>query len=688
MDHASGFLSSLAAVLGVAAITTLICRQLKLPLILGYLVAGVLVGPYTPPVGLADPETVRELSELGVILLLYSIGLELSLRDLARIGWRGAVIALTGVGTAFWLGSMVVSAMGFRGVVAVFLAASLCISSTMLIARTFTEQKISGRLRDTVFGVLVIEDIIVILMLALLTTLATTQSFDAQDLLRTAGRLLAFLLVLGVVGALVVPRLLRSVARHDPGETLLVAAVGLCFVFSLGALSMGYSVALGAFIAGTLSAESGEGKRIEELIKPLVTLFGAVFFVAAGMAIDPRLIVDNWVLILALLPVVLVGKLIGVTLGFFATGHDVRTSTQAGLSMAQTGEFAFIIAALGASLGPAGAVLMPVAAGVAAISMLLTPLAIRVAPRIASAVDAGLPRRLQTFVALYGSWIERMAARRTEGLPRTRRLIRQIVIDAVLLVLIAASAALLGDDAKRWLRLSTELSVLSVRWLVYSGFALFALPVAIGLWRSIAALGRELAWRALPRAASADDVDFAQAPRRVFVLSLQLGLLLVVSLPLLAITQPLLPELPGLFLLLGVLLGSSIAFWRSTGELIAHTRAGATAMLEALGQLSGRSSDAVEDAADNEQMDALEALLPGLGDFAGLQLAEGSPAVGKSLAALNLRGLTGATILAIRRGEDSVITPTGEAVLVADDVLILAGSNDALRSARELLLRG
>jgi CPA2 family monovalent cation:H+ antiporter-2 len=331
---------------------------------------------------------------------------------------------------------------------------------------------------------------------------------------------------------------------------------------------------------------------------------------------------------------------------------------------------------------------MPVAAGVAAISMLLTPLAIRVAPRIASAVDAGLPRRLQTFVALYGSWIERMAARRTEGLPRTRRLIRQIVIDALLLVLIAASAALLGDDAKRWLRLSTELSVLSVRWLVYSGFALLALPVAIGLWRSIAALGRELAWRALPRAASADDVDFAQAPRRVFVLSLQLGLLLVVSLPLLAITQPLLPELPGLFLLLGILLGSCIAFWRSTGELIAHTRAGATAMLEALGQLSGRSSDTVEDAADNEQMDALEALLPGLGDFAGLQLVADSPAVGKSLASLNLRGLTGATVLAIRRGEDSVITPTGEAVLAAADVLILAGSNDALRGARELLLRG
>jgi CPA2 family monovalent cation:H+ antiporter-2 len=685
MVHASGFLSSLAAVLGVAAITTLVCRKLKLPLILGYLVAGVLVGPYTPPLGLADPETVRELSELGVILLLYSIGLELSLRDLVRIGWRGAVIALTGFGITFWLGSMVVAAMGFSGVVAVFLAASLCISSTMLIARTFAERNVSGRLRDTVFGVLVIEDIIAILMLALLTTLVTTQSFDSRDLLRTAGRLLAFLLVLGVVGILVIPRLLRSVAHHDSDETLLVAAVGICFVCALAALSMGYSVALGAFIAGTLSAESGEQKRIEHLIKPLVTLFGAVFFVAAGMAIDPRLIAQYWYLILALLPVVLIGKLIGITLGFFATGHGVRTSAQAGLSMAQTGEFAFIIAALGTTLGPQATVLMPVAAGVAAISMLITPYAIRFAPRIASAVDAGLPRRLQTFVSLYGSWIERMSARSSENVPRTRRLIRKIVVDAVLLVLVAACAGLLGDDAKRWLRLSTELSVLSARTVVYAGFILLALPVGYGMWRSIAALGHELAWRALPRSAP-EDVDFAQAPRRVFVLSLQLGLLLVVSLPLLAITQPLLPELPGLLLLVAVLLGSSLAFWRSTGELVAHTRAGATAMLEALGQLKG-GREREEPEQDPDQMDALEALLPGLGDFAGLQLPAQCPVVGRSLGALNLRGLTGATVLAIRRGSSSVITPSGEEVLSAGDVLILAGTTESLNSARELLLR-
>lgn len=700
MVHETSFLSSLAAVLGVAAATTLVCQRLKLPLILGYLLAGILIGPYTPPFALADPGTVTELSELGLILLMYSIGLELSFRDLARIGWRGAAIAITGFGITFWLGSLIAAALGFSGLLAVFIAASLCISSTMLIARTFEEQRVPRRIRETVFGVLVIEDIIAILMLALLTTLATSRSFDPADLLRTAGRLLGFLLALGLFGALVVPRLLRWVARTGQEETLLVTAIGICFLAALGALSMGYSVALGAFIAGSISAESGHQERLHDLLKPLVNLFGAVFFVAAGMSIDPRLLLEYWHLVLAFLPVVLFGKMLGVTLGFFATGKDVRTSIQSGLSMAQTGEFAFIIAALGAQVGAAvgaeGRALMPIAAGVAALSMLITPYAIRFAPRIASAIDAGLPRRMQTFVALYGSWIERIGRKPggpDEGpappTPRLRRLIRILILDAVLLTLVVVCAGLLGDDVKRLLRNYTELALTPARWLVYGGFALLALPIAYGLWRTIAALGQELALRALPRV-EADQVDFAQAPRRAFIVSLQLGLLVVISLPVLALTQPFVPGLPGAALLAVLLVVSGLAFWRSTGELQAHARAGASAVLDALGQLAGtrrqiEADDQLEPAAPNAEFDALEQLLPGLGEFTGITLADGSRAVGRSLATLNLRGLTGATVLAIRRADAGVLTPEGREVLVTGDVLVLAGSHEALEAARELL---
>lgn len=700
MVHETSFLSSLAAVLGVAAATTLACQRLKLPLILGYLVAGILIGPHTPPFALADPRTVTELSELGLILLMYSIGLELSLRDLARIGWRGAAIAITGVATTFWVGSLVAAALGFSGLLAVFVAAALCISSTMLIARTFDEQRVSRRIRETVFGVLVIEDIIAILLLALLTTLATSRSFDPADLLRTAGRLLGFLLALGVVGALIVPRLLRWLAGTGPEETLLVTAIGICFLAALAALSMGYSVALGAFIAGTLSAESGQQERLHALLKPLVNLFGAVFFVAAGMSINPLLLLDYWHLILAFLPVVLLGKMLGVTLGFFATGKDVRTAIQSGLSMAQTGEFAFIIAALGTQVGAAvgaeGRALMPIAAGVAALSMLVTPYAIRFAPRIASAIDASLPRRLQTFVALYGSWIERIGKPRggssDEGPlpppPRLRRLIRFLILDAVLLTVVVVCAGLLGDDVKRALRNATELAQTPARWLVYGGFALLALPIAYGLWRTIAALGQELALRALPQAA-ADQVDFAQAPRRAFIVSLQLGLLMVISLPFLALTQPFVPGLPGVAVLAVLLVLSGLAFWRSTGELQAHARAGASAVLDALGQLAGSRRETTPDdtgpAAPNAEFDALEQLLPGLGEFTGVTLAEGSRAIGRTLAALNLRGLTGATVLAIRRADAGVLTPEGREVLVAGDVLVLAGSHEALEAARELL---
>ena len=689
MIHETSFLASLAAVLGVAAITSLICQKLKLPTILGYLLAGLLVGPYTSPFALADPKTVSELSELGVILLMYSVGLELSLRDLARIGWRGVAVALTGFGVTFWIGSIVLSLLGYNGVLAVFMVASLCISSTMLIVTTFSAQKISGKLREGVLGVVVIEDIIAVLMLALLTTLATTRSFDPVDLLRTAGRLLGFLLALGVVGALIVPRLLRSVAKSGEAESLLIASVGVCFVFALAALTMGYSVALGAFLAGTLSAESGERHRIADLLKPLVSLFGAVFFVAAGMSIEPRLLLQHWHLIAFLLPVVLIGKLVGITLGFFATGNDVRTSIQGGLSMAQTGEFAFIVAALGTLLGPEGAILMPVAAGVAGLSMLIAPYAIRFAPRIASVVDANLPRRLQTFVALYGSWIESIGSRRSEDVPRARRLVRLIVLDVVLLLMITVCANLLDDDLRRLLRTYTDLAARTARWTVYAGFVLLEVPVAIGLWRQIGYLGKELAWRALPKAPDG-DVDFAQAPRRVLVLSLQLGLLLVVSLPLLAITQSLMPRYSGLIILGLLLPASAIAFWRSTGELQAHARAGASAVLEALSHLSGAAptqADAESEPDAQADLDAMETVLPGLGHFAGAELKASSSAVGASLAKLNLRGLTGATVLAIRRADGGVLTPVGREVLQAGDVLILAGSEDALLSARELLHR-
>src|SRR6185503_9642563 len=238
------------------------------------------------------------------------------------------------------------------------------------------------------------------------------------------------------------PRLVRTVLRLDRDETTLVATIGICFAAAWLAVTLGYSAALGAFIAGSLVAESGEGVRIEQFVHPVRDMFVAIFFVSVGMLIDPRVIVDHAGAVFALTALVIIGKIVAVSLGTFLTGNGLRASVQTGMSLAQIGEFSFIIAAVGLAAGATGDFLYPVAVAVSAITTLLTPWLIRGAGPAAMWVDRKLPRPLQTTAALYGSWIERIqTAPPQAGRSRVRGLVRVLVIDAVLLAFIIIAAA-------------------------------------------------------------------------------------------------------------------------------------------------------------------------------------------------------------------------------------------------------
>ncbi|GMU43875.1 MAG: cation:proton antiporter [Xanthomonadales bacterium] len=683
MHADSHFLESLAMVLCVAAATTVLCQRVHLPVVLGYLLAGVLIGPHAPPLLVADPGIIVTLSELGVILLMFYIGMELSLRKLVEIGPRGFVVVLVEMGLMLFLGYLAGRLAGFAPIECAFLAAMVAISSTTIIARTFEEHRVSPRVREQIFGALVIEDIFAILLIALLTTLATTRSLDVAGLATAAGRLGIFLTVLMLVGLLVVPRLIRFVVSLKRPETTLVTSVGVCFAAALAAQRYEYSVALGAFLAGCLVAESGEGKRIAGQIRPLRDMFTAVFFVSVGLSIDPAQMFAQWHWIALFSALVVVGKFVGVALGFFATGSPVKASAQAGLAMGQIGEFSFIIAGLGVSLGAIDSRLYPIAVGVSCLTTLLTPFAVQHSARLGERIDQVLPRALQTFVALYGSWIEHLGDARRRGTlgARVRRLVRLIVLDAALLValLIASSAG--ADEVAGFLRRKLPLAADAVRWIVAIGFAALALPLALGLFRLVRALGRALALAALPPVPEG-EVDFAQAPRRAFVVALQLGLMVLIVLPCSALLQPFVPGVRGvlpLLLLLGV---AGFAFWRSATQLQGHVRAGAEALVAAVA-LPGASGVEQERA-----LDQMEHLLPGLGDLAPFVFATGNPWVGRTLGEINLRAVTGATVLAIRRGEGSVLTPDGKQALQSDDILVLAGTHDAIAQARSLLAQG
>jgi CPA2 family monovalent cation:H+ antiporter-2 len=669
------FLLDLALVLCVAALTSVLFRKLRQPAVLGYLLAGLIVGPYTALPPFADLENTQALSELGVILVMFSIGLEFSLRKLFHVFPRAGLVAVFQIGTMLWLGYATGRALGWSARESVFLGAALSISSTMIIARLFAEQEVEKKLSDLVLGVLIIEDLAAILMLATLTALATGEGQPASVLLPSAGRLAAFLVALLVGGFLLVPRAIRAVARLGSPETLLVASMGLCFAFALLAERAGYSVALGAFLAGALVAESGKARQVERLVVPLRDLFAAVFFVAVGMLVDPAAIVDHWGAVLVLFAVVVAGKVASVALGAFLSGFDPSTALRAGMSMGQIGEFSFILAGYGVAAGAVDPALYGVTVVVSVLTTFSTPWLVRASPALALSIEHRLPKPLRTFASLYGSWLESLRA--SAG----RRTLRfQLLRHAAWLVLdVLCFAGLVIGTSLSLERLVALLGRRGIadgigRVLVLVCAGLLAMPFVIGIVRLSRALGRELATAVLPWQERGKP-DFAAAPRRAFVVALQLAVVVVVGGPLLALTQPFVPVLyqAGVVAIALVLLAFN--FWQRATDLEAHVRAGAQVVVEVL-QKQAEPEPALEN---------LQALLLGLGDVTPVRLETDSPAVDRTLAALDLRARTGASVIAIARGGQSIVAPSGREALLANDVLALAGSRQAIEEARRLL---
>jgi CPA2 family monovalent cation:H+ antiporter-2 len=681
MHGAHEFLAALATVLCVAALTTVVFQRLHQPVVLGYLLAGLVVGPHVPIPLVADRGVVQTLSELGVIFLMFSLGLEFSLRQLVRVGPTAGLTAVLQCSVMLWLGYAVAQAFGWTAREGLFTGALIAISSTTIIAKAFDEQRVGGALRGLVVGILIVEDLIAVLLMAALTALSAGDGLSAATLLRSGGRLLGLLAAFVALGLLVVPRAVRAVRRLDRPETTLVASIGICFAAALLAQELGYSVALGAFLAGSLVAESGEGEHVEHLIRPVRDLFAAIFFVSVGMLIDPALIARHAAAVAVLTALVIVGKIASVFVGAFLTGNGIRTSVRAGMSLAQIGEFSFIIAALGLSLGATREFLYPVAVAVAAITTLTTPWLIRASGPVASFVDRKLPARLQTFAVLYGSWLERLrrAPEQRSAGSGVRRLGRLLALDSALLLALAIGFALGGDGLSQALVQGLGLGEELAGALATAGALALGAPLLVGVFRLSRRIGVELARAALPEAAPGGP-DLSAAPRRVFVLTLQLAVVLAVSLPLLAVAQLFLPSLPLVLVLAAGLLVLGLGFWRSTTELEGHVRAGAAAIIEALAAQARSGSSPGPRA-----LAQVGELLPGLGAPVPVALEPASPAVGRTLAQLDLRGLTGATVLAITRRAGAVLVPTASETLEPGDVLALAGTEEAIEAAQALL---
>ncbi len=334
MHSSAAFLQTLALVLGVAALTTVVFHRLKQPVVFGYIIAGLLVGPNVPLPIAADPAIVHTLSELGVILLTFALGLEFRLGRLIQIGVSAGLSALGETSVMLGIGYLVGRALGWTSTESLFTAGIVAISSTTIVSKAFVEQGLRGRVTEIVFGILIFEDLIAIVLIAILTAVAAGGGLSPSDVMLLIVRLTTFLIALISMGLLLIPRFLRLVVKLGSDETTLVASVGICFAFAYLALAFGYSVALGSFIAGSLVSESGEEKAVEKLVHPVRDLFVAIFFVSVGMLIDPSIVMAHWGAVLVLAVVVIVGKVLAVSVSTFLTGNGLGLAVQSGMTLA------------------------------------------------------------------------------------------------------------------------------------------------------------------------------------------------------------------------------------------------------------------------------------------------------------------------------------------------------------------
>jgi len=670
--HVNPFLSDLAIVLAVAAVTSLAARLVRQPTILGYLLAGLIVGPYIPIPIFVDPERVHTMAEFGVILVMFAIGLEFRLARLIRVLPTAGLTGLVQMTALFWAGYAVGDLVGWGNIPSLFLGAGIAISSTMVVSKVFEQIPPTPDVRELVLGVLVVQDVVAILLIAVMTGIARGGGLSGAELASTLSGLGALLGAFVIGGMLIVPRLIRVVVRMAQPEILVVVSVGLCFAMALVAAALGYSVALGAFIAGVLVAESGEGAEVEHRIQSMRDIFAAVFFVSIGMSVNPGSALDNLPLALLLFVVIVVMQFLSITIAGVLTGNNVRRAIKASLALGQIGEFGFILAGIATANGVVGPELQSVLVTVAILTAFTTPIAVRLGQRVALAIDHLTPTRVQQLLSLYESWLQRLRTRKDGRRAQIVRAIRVLALDAAgILVILAVTITWLPVLAQ-WLAVTISLDERLAGWAVGAIALLLCAPLLVGLIRNAVVLSRLVADSVLPE--GREPVAAERGAAHVLGAMIYLAVLAGVGFPTVAVLQPVTGELYGAVLLGVAFVVTGVYLWRSAGAFETELASGAERVASALArQAAGGEAYQVESEAP---------VLPGLAGTTAMQVTAGGPAAGRSLAELGLRKSTGANVIAIQRAAGTVVLPRGDERLEVGDLLAVAGSSESVALAR------
>ncbi len=657
MNHLPPMISDLTVILVAAAISTIIFSRFKQPIVLGYLIAGFAVGPHFslwPTV--IDTEGVHIWAEIGVIFLLFGLGLEFSFKKLAKVGKSASISAIFEVITMTGLGFLVGRAFGWKSMDSLFLGCALAMSSTTIIIRAFDEARLKGKgFVNLVFGILIVEDLIAILLMVFLTAISVPGNFSGSNLLFLSARLGFFLTIWFLVGIYILPSLLNKVRKFLSDEIMLVVSIGLCFSMVVLASKAGFSAALGAFIMGSILAETREGERIEHLLLPVKDLFAAIFFVSVGMMINPAILKEHYGIVFIIVGITIVGKLFGSGLGAVISGRSLKQSVQAGMSLAQIGEFSFIIITLGVSLKVTSDFLYPIIIAVSAVTTFTTPYMIRFSEPIYNWMEKGIPQR---FLESFRKYEVAMAADTKEGsfgliwrIYGVAALINSVVVIAIALLsrfyLLPAFHSTFGNTP-------TINIVASVLTVILSSPFLVAIVLKT------------------PKKLSAEESQSLARLR-----SLQIGILTMRILLAFGLTAFIVKQFSSTrFLFFFVLLAASAVIFALRKFIKPFY---SSVEKHFLANLNGK------ELAKLESQPKLPELAPWNATLVNLTLSSDSILAGLTLEESRFRAVSGATVAMIDRGKRRIFAPTKNERLLPNDQLFLIGTDEQLTTAQILI---
>jgi len=658
MSQISSLISDLAVILIAAGAVTLLFKWLKQPVVLGYIVAGILTGSsikFFPTV--TNMASIDVWADIGVIFLLFALGLDFSFKKLVKVGGTALTGAITIVIGMMTLGYICGLLLGWGHMNSLFLGGMLSMSSTTIIYKAFDDMGLRNqRFAGVVFGILVVEDLFAVLMMVLLSTVAVSKDVEGMQLLNDVIKLGVFLLFSFAVGIYLIPTFLNRTNRYLNDETLLIVSLGLCLGMVLVATKAGFSSALGAFIMGSLLAETIYAERIERLVKPVKDLFGAIFFVSVGMLIDPNLLWEYKYQILIITAVVMVGQILFSTFGVLLSGQPMRIAVQSGFSLAQIGEFAFIIAGLGLSLKVTGHFLYPVVVAVSVITTFFTPYMIRLAPHATKFAERVIPIAWQHFLDRYSSGSTTVRQKGTWN--KLLRSLARIVgtYTAITLVLIFL-----------WLQFVSPFIVSYVPgiWGRILSLAIILLIISPMLRAIMMKKNHSIEYKRLWA-----DNKFNRGPLVSLVI---LRILFCIGLIMIPITQ-LINEATGVMLAIAATV---------TVVIISSRRLKKQSILierRFFNNLTAREEESDRKAPIRRQF--ANHLLERDLHLADFEVKQNSPSMGRMLKELNFRQKCNVNVVTIVRGDVRINIPGGEERLFPMDKLVVVGSDDDLNHFR------